>query len=86
MKYILIITIMFSSLLFGSDDNKKNEKQDRLEKQIKTEMEREKKYAKEQAFYQAGDYDFKGSEVNQESLDEIPEIPLDDLDMNSVYD
>jgi len=33
-----------------------------------------------------GSYNFKGSEVDQESLEHVPELELDDLDMDSVYD
>jgi len=50
-------------------------------------MEKEKKYAKEQVFYQTHNYDFKGAEVNQDSIESIPNIEVqDDFDMDSVYD
>ncbi len=59
----------------------------RAEKQLKKEMENEKKYAKEQTFYSAENYDFKGAEVNKDSLDSVPELePQYDFDMDSVYD
>ena len=50
-------------------------------------MENEKKYAKEQIFYSTENYDFKGAEINKDSLDSVPELePEYDFDMDSVYD
>ena len=63
------------------------ERKARAEKQLKKEMENEKKYAKEQTFYSEENYDFKGAEVNKDSLDSIPDLePQYDFDMESVYD
>jgi len=84
MKYILILILIINSYLFATD--KENSKQKRIEKQIKIEMEKEKKYAKEQTFYNQANYDFRGSEVNPETVKSTPSIELDELDMNSVYD
>ncbi len=83
-NFFLISIFLLTSVSFaaGTEDNKSI----RAKKQIKIEMEREKRYAKEQTFYQNDNYDFKGSEVNKESLDTLPEIEVDDLDMDSVYD
>jgi hypothetical protein len=55
--------------------------------ELKKQMEREKKYAKEQKFYNADEYDFKGAEVNPKSLEHIPVIEPDyDFDMDEgVY-
>ncbi|MEA1913873.1 MAG: hypothetical protein U9N30_01020 [Campylobacterota bacterium] len=85
MKKNLLLTLALSSLLFASNtvDDKK---EDRIKKQIIIEMEKEKKYAKEQTFYSAENYDFKGSQVNPDSLSSVPHIEVDDLDMDSVYD
>ena len=48
---------------------------------------KEKKYAKEQTFYSEENYDFKGAEVNPESLKNIKEVqPQYDFDMDDVYD
>ena len=72
-----------------ASDNAKSDKdrKARAEKQLKKEMENEKKYAKEQTFYSAENYDFKGAEVNKDSLDSVPELePQYDFDMDSVYD
>ncbi len=42
-----------------------------------------KKYAKEQKFYDAKSYDFKGVEVNKASLDKIQAIEMDDPSIDS---
>jgi len=56
------------------------------EKQIREQMERENKYAKEQKFYQGKEYDLKAVEVNPDSLDHIPVIEPDyDFDITDVY-
>jgi len=88
MKFFLAILLIFSNIVLASGDlSKEKERQKRIEKQIKTEMEKEKKYAKEQTFYQTHNYDFKGAEVNPDSVDSIPSIEVqDDFDMDSVYD
>ena len=87
MRIFLIVVMVFSSLLWSSDkDNNDSRKKARIEKQIKKEMEKEKKYAKEQVFYKMENYDFKGSEVNPATVEATPEIEVDDFDMDSVYD
>ena len=88
MKLFLTLVIIFNSLLIASSDAKSDkERKKRVEKQIKKEMENEKKYAKEQTFYSQDNYDFKGAEVNKESLDSVPKLePQYDFDMDSVYD
>ena len=88
MKIFLTFMIIFNSLLMAADSAKsEKERKSRVEKQIKKEMENEKKYAKEQTFYSEKNYDFKGAEVNKDSLDSVPELqPQYDFDMDSVYD
>ena len=83
MKKILSFVIILNSLLLASSSNdSNNERKNRIEKQIKKEMQREQEYAKEKSFY----IDLKGAEINEDSLDSLPEIEVDDLDMDSVYD
>ena len=84
MKKIIIVSIVLSTLLFAADTQK--EQKARSEKQLQIEMEKEKKYAKEQTFYSAENYDFKGAEVNEDSLASVPLIEVDDFDIDSVYD
>ncbi|MEA3522258.1 MAG: hypothetical protein U9R50_04735 [Campylobacterota bacterium] len=85
MKKILALALILTTLLSASEN--KNNKQSRIDKQLKIEMEKEKKYAKEQTFYTQDNYDFKGSEVNPDSLDSVPLLePQYDFEMDSVYD
>ena len=88
MKKFLTLVIIFNALLFASNDAKsEKERKIRVEKQIKKEMETEKKYAREQTFYSQDTYDFKGAEVNKDSLDSVPKLePQYEFDMDSVYD
>jgi len=87
MKIILAVLILISTSVFALDTNdEKLKSKKRLEKQIKKEMEKEKKYAREQTFYSGANYNLKDSEVNEESLETLPEIEVEDFDMDSVYD
>ena len=87
MKIVLIIVMIVDLLLYASsDESSEKEKKERLEKQIKIEMQKEKKYSEERIFYNKDNYDFKGAEVNVDSLDSLPDIEVDDFDMDSVYD
>ncbi|MEA1955925.1 MAG: hypothetical protein U9N02_05475 [Campylobacterota bacterium] len=84
MKLFLMFTLLFSSLSFADEADKKSK--ELLKEQVKEQMQREEKYAREQTFYQANNYDFKGSEVNQDSVSNLKEIEVDDFNMDSVYD
>jgi len=87
MKMILAFLITFSVTLMAADEKKKVDGQKaRAQKQVEEQMKKEQKYAREQTFYNQNNYDFKGAEVNPDSLDSVPEIPVDDFDMDSVYD
>ena len=88
MKKILVLLALSVSLLLAANNKNDDEAaKERHEKQIQIELQNEKKYAKEQTFYNQDNYDFKGAQVNKESLDSLPEIEnLDDFDMDSVYD
>lgn len=56
------------------------------QKHIKEQLEREKKFAKEQKFYQGDEYDLSEEEVDPKDLDTIPTIePENDFDMTDVY-
>lgn len=87
MKKIMILAIVLNSFLWASgSDESDEEKKKRTERQIQIEMEREKKFSREQTFYQGKDYDLKGAEVNEDTVESLTEIPVDNLDMNDVYD
>jgi hypothetical protein len=57
-----------------------------LEKQIQAQIEREKKYAKEQTFYKGKDYNLSEKQVDPKTLKNIPKIEPDyDFDITDVY-
>jgi len=85
MKIFMIFMIMFATL-FANSNTTKNHKKAIVEKHIKEQLAKEKKYSKEQTFYNEENYDFSGAEVNPESVKTTPELEVDDLDMDSVYD
>jgi len=87
MKKFIIFAIILNTMLFASNNNETDaQKKAREQKHLKEQMEKEKKYSKEQKFYRQDNYDFKGAEVNPESVKSTPELEVDDLDMDSVYD
>ncbi len=88
MKKILLAGMVLSSLVFSLQAQEKNQNKEELLKQkhLKEQMQREKKYADEQKFYQADEYDFSEQEVDPKDLDSIPTIePENDFDMTDVY-
>ncbi|OQX74575.1 MAG: hypothetical protein B6D59_01895 [Campylobacteraceae bacterium 4484_4] len=73
------------TLVLEAEDRKKDE--DAITQQhVKEQLELEKKYAKEQEFYNAEDYNFSAVEVDEKSLSKIPKIEPDfDFNMDDVY-
>lgn len=70
-------------LAAGSETKREN----RVKQQIKIEMQKEKQHAADGVFHGTDTYDFKGAEVNKDSLESVPELePQYDFDMNNVYD
>jgi hypothetical protein len=66
--------------------SKKLSKEEILKKQLKKQIEREKKYANEQKFYQGKDYNLKDKEIDEASLEHLPTIEPDyDFDITDVY-
>ena len=84
MRKILLSILLLSSFLFASDVDLEKEK--RTKAAIEKAIEKEKLYAKEKMFYDYDSYDFKDSEVNEESLETLKAKEVDDLDMDDVYD
>ena len=93
----LIIIIAFIALSLNAESNKsiktvseKNSTMTRAEKSkkhIEEQIAREKKFAKEQKFYQDKDYNLSSHEVDLDSLKSIPVIePEYDFSMDHVYD
>ena len=54
-----------------------------IEAELQKAIAREKKFAKEQKFYDAKSYDFKAAEVNKKSLENIEVPQMDDAEMDS---
>ena len=77
---LLFITLLLNMTLFAQDNNKSK---DAIQKAI----EKEKKIAKEQKFYQGDEYDLKSEEIDPSIIDAIPSIePENDFDMSEgVY-
>jgi hypothetical protein len=69
-----------------TDQNRTKRSKALTEQKIKEQMEREKKYAKEQKFYQGDAYDLKAHEVDPNSLPDVTAIEPDyDFDITDVY-
>ena len=90
MKKIFILflaTFLGATLLSAkSVEHKKVKKESLKEKHLKEQMEREKKFAKEQKFYKGKEYDLSAQKVDPKDLDSIPVIePENDFDMTDVY-
>ncbi len=57
------------------------------QKHLEEQMQKEKKYAKERAFYQGSEYNLKDTQIDEKSLSKVPVIePEYDFDMDDVYD
>ena len=89
MKFIIVITFLIVSTLCAESNSTKedsNTSKNLLEKNLKKQMELEKKYKKEQKFYMGKDYDLKSKEVDPDSLKDIKAIEPDyDFDITHVY-
>ena len=84
MKKILLSVIVLSILSFA-DNNQSDTNQTATieEQQLNEILRQEKKFATEQTFYTEKDYDFKGSEVNEKSVESVPIIEIDDPSLDS---
>ena len=84
---MLILTALYTfSLNAKNIENDISKKADITKKHLQEQMQREQRYAKEQKFYQAKDYNLSEVEVDQSDLDAIPMIePENDFDMTDVY-
>jgi len=93
--FLSLLFIGVSSTMLNAEDNSskktatehnKSTKTDIVKKQVQEQIEREKKYAKEQIFYQGNDYDLSHAEVNEKSLSSISVIEPDyDFNMDDAY-
>ena len=91
-KLILALAILMVFALAdnnNTDDNKTvtdvNITKD-VKDNIQKEIEAEKKFAKEQKFYQGEDYNLTEHEVDEKALDKVPLIePEYDFDITDLY-
>ena len=86
-KIFTIIVIGSSLLLADSNDTNNSQEKNKINAEIEKQMEKEKKYAKEKAFYQGADYDLKSYQIDPNSLPDVPSLEPDyDFDMSEgVY-
>jgi len=85
MKVLLTLFLLlgFTQVMAGQKLSKEEQLK---QKHIQEQLEREKKFAKEQKFYQGDEYDLSKEEVDPKDLDTIPTIePENDFDMTDVY-
>lgn len=85
MKYLLLLYIVSSIFL---NANEVKQKESITNKNIEKQIQKEKKYTKEQRFYQSKEYDLKGAEVNMESVKNLPDVEdtNEGFNMDDVYD
>ena len=86
-KVLIILVIGSSILLADSNDTNQSKEKSKINTEIEKQMEKEKKYAKEKAFYQGKDYDLKSHQLDPNNLPDVPSLePDDDFDMSEgVY-
>ena len=63
-KIFTIFVIGSTILLADSNDTNQSQEKNKINTEIEKQMEKEKKYAKEKAFYQGKDYDLKSYELD----------------------
>jgi len=78
LKKLLLLAIIAVSYVSAEKKQESNAtQQERIQKALKKAMEKEKKYAKEQKFYNADEYDFKSVEVDPDTLNDIQTVEPD---------
>ncbi len=86
-----IISLLCLSLIADSNTTNDHNRSDHnrsksLEKNLKKQMELEKKYKEEQKFYMGKDYDLKSKEIDPDSLKDIKPIePEYDFDITNIF-
>ena len=77
---LIVLTLLAFSLFNAAETNTTDHNSSRkalLQKAIEQAIKNEEKYAKEQKFYNADEYDFKAKEVDPDSLKDIQPIEVD---------
>jgi hypothetical protein len=77
-RFSFTVILLFSGILYAGEHNSSI-----IDQELQKAIEQEKKFAKEQTFYNAETYDFKGAEVNKDSLTNVPLIEMDDPGIDS---
>ena len=86
MKSLFIIATATALLFAQNNATKKSDINNTISKNIQKEIEKEKKYAKEQKFYMGKDYNLSEHQVDKNTLKNVPVIKPDyDFDMSDVY-
>jgi len=76
-KSLLLVIIVLSTLSASEKQDSNATQKERIHKAVQQAMEKEKKYAKEQKFYNADEYDFKSVEVDPNALKDIQTVEPD---------
>ncbi|WP_321779506.1 hypothetical protein [Sulfurimonas sp.] len=82
MKFFFILLMTLSSILLASDTTQET----KMDKEIQKQIEKEKRYAKEQTFYKGKDYNLKSFEVNPDAIKSIPKSNIDYSDGDNVLE
>jgi len=85
-RFYFIAIFLLLGVLHASESNQtvsQDENNTIINQELQKAIEQEKKFAKEQTFYDAETYDFKGSEVNKASVKKLEVIEMDDPDIDS---
>jgi DNA invertase Pin-like site-specific DNA recombinase len=73
----LFTAVMLSGGILAAAPSERNDSAARTRAAVAKAMEKEKKYAREQKFYQSDEYDFKGAEVDPSTLKNVPVVTPD---------
>ena len=88
-RFPLFFTLLFSLLLLNAGETNTSsgtDDQNLTKKNLQEQLEREKRYAKEQKFYQGKDYNLSEHKVDPKLVEKVPVIEPDyDFDITDVY-
>ncbi|QFR44025.1 hypothetical protein CVO_00660 [Sulfurimonas sp. CVO] len=84
MKYILILFMILSVSLIA-EEKIDTQSEQKMDKALEEALEQEKKFAKEQKFYQGDEYDLDSHKVDSSSLENITVPEPIDFDMDKAY-
>ena len=86
--FMIFVILSLASMLVYSSENNSTREDNTTKEAVNKAIEKEKKYAKEKRFYNEDEYDFKGAQIDPETLEKVPLLePDDDFDMSTgVYD